>query len=443
MKRFLNVFLQTYKNPNLKKFLKNPTWCGAQCKVWFPPPWLETSDPLTRRLAPGESIQTQSNPNLLISTQMMCQATRDRASKAFLSSRLQLERVKFLKMCVSEGLIPFGLRLKFNLAADVNDLEFVSNIQNNLSRQSSRLLDDFYVQSQKLLRRLEDKYDNVKLELSQEVLESEYKHIIIQIKRENHYIVHQRIMKYKRKRLTLVTEKATSQPPARRNLGSRRIFGNRYFKAEDRGEEKGAPFPRNLRPHRINRPHTNPYDRHSTSSQEEDSQRDPIILTSNPHFTLSEAGRKLMGLGPKTAPTPDTPVDEKAQFEAFVKWKESFRWKWFFNKHKKPEEISHDHISQPWDEKTERSAPVAQDCPELEAFFNQCYRDLFDPALRKKITDNLSKEQRDFIKLTKTEYPSMNVRIRMEDKGKRFVIVDGDIEDQQIEEKLQNPVHYR
>ena len=30
----------------------------------------------------------------------------------------------------------------------------------------------------------------------------------------------------------------------------------------------------------------------------------------------------------------------------------------------------------------------------------------------------------------------------MEDKGKPFVIVDGDVEDKQIEEKLQNPQHY-
>ena len=68
-----------------------------------------------------------------------------------------------------------------------------------------------------------------------------------------------------------------------------------------------------------------------------------------------------------------------------------------FNKHLKPEEISHDHVSQPWDKKTERNDPVGQDCPDLEAFIESVYRDIVNPSLRKKITDNLSPEQRDFI----------------------------------------------
>ena len=156
-----------------------------------------------------------------------------------------------------------------------------------------------------------------------------------------------------------MAEKAAVQLPARGNLGSRKIYGSRYSKAEDSGEMKGAPFPTNLRPHRINRPHTNknPYNRQFISSPEEESQRDPIILTKNPNFVLPEAGRKLMRLGPKTAPTPDKPVDEKAQYEAFASWREKVRWNWMFNKHKRPEEVQNGHVSQQWDEKNERTAP--------------------------------------------------------------------------------------
>ena len=56
---------------------------------------------------------------------------------------------------------------------------------------------------------------------------------------------------------------------------------------------------------------------------------------------------------------------------------------------------------QPWDERTERMALVARDCPQLEAFLDFCFQDIFDPAQSKKISDNLTKEQRDFIKTLK------------------------------------------
>ena len=122
-----------------------------------------------------------------------------------------------------------------------------------------------------------------------------------------------------------------------------------------------------------------------------------------------------MALGPLTAPTPPGPVDEKSQHEAWVRWRESLRWNLFFNKHQQPEDVPHDHVSQPWNEKTKQAAPVAQDCPELEAFIEAFFRDLVDPAKRKKIKDNLTQDQRNYIKDVKTEYPKMNIRIRMED----------------------------
>ena len=375
----------------------------------------------------------------------MSQVTRYNVSKAYLLSRMQYERVRFLRSCVSEGLIPRGLRSKFNLAGSVNNFELVRILENLLSKQSSKQLDLVYLHSQKELAKLENQYDDKKEILSTEVTQTDFKHIVIQIKRENHHDINHKYLNLRRKLGALRLEKAAGQSELLPSQGSRNIYGSTYFKAEDTGEARGAPFPKNLRPHRINRPHKNrnPYAEQFVSSPEEDSQRDPILLTTNPNFRLSEAGRKLMALGPKTAPTPRGPVDEKSQYEAWVKWRESLRWSWFFNKHQKPEDISHDHVSQPWDEKTQRSAPVAHDCPDLEAFMEAIHRDLIDPSKRKKIKDNLSSDQRNFIKEVRNEFPQMNLRIRMEDKGKRFVIVDGDNEDNQIEESLSNPVHYR
>ena len=67
----------------------------------------------------------------------------------------------------------------------------------------------------------------------------------------------------------------------------------------------------------------------------------------------------------------------------------------------KPEHIKNDFVSKPWDVPTDKAAPVATDCPELEAMIAASYGDLFDPAQRRKIKDNLTKEQRDFIQEVK------------------------------------------
>ena len=127
---------------------------------------------------------------------------------------------------------------------------------------------------------------------------------------------------------------------------------------------QGAPFPQNLRPHRRDRPHRRRYpaSRQHIVTEEDLAVRDPIILTKNPSFVLGDAGKSLMRMSPKTCPTHKTPVDEKELYEAWVKWRESLRWKWHFNKNLRPEDIDQDHKSQAWDEKTERSAPYAQDC---------------------------------------------------------------------------------
>ena len=45
--------------------------------------------------------------------------------------------------------------------------------------------------------------------------------------------------------------------------------------------------------------------------------------------------------------------------------------------------------------------------------------------MRKRITSNISEEQRNFIKEVSQEYPKRNLRVRREDKGGRFVVADG------------------
>ena len=64
------------------------------------------------------------------------------------------QTVNFLFSCISEGLIPVGLRKPFNLSKDVNNKEFVNIVQLECDKQSSRLLDLFLKHSEKHLHDL-------------------------------------------------------------------------------------------------------------------------------------------------------------------------------------------------------------------------------------------------------------------------------------------------
>ena len=109
------------------------------------------------------------------------------------------------------------------------------------------------------------------------------------------------------------------------------------------------------------------------------------------------------------------------------------RWKWFYDDEYEPK---------PWDTRTERSAPVATDAPELEAFLAAIEKDFKNPELRRKVKSNLNQNQLSYIKEVKTEYPRQGIRVRREDKGARFVIEDDITEDNRIVESLSNPLHF-
>ena len=70
-------------------------------------------------------------------------------------------------------------------------------------------------------------------------------------------------------------------------------------------------------------------------------------------------------------------------------------------------------------------------------------KDLRNPELRKKMKNNLTQNQMNFIKEVKEEYPRRGLRVRREDKGHRFVIEDSATEDNKILEELSDRVFYR
>ena len=74
-------------------------------------------------------------------------------NRQLMQSKLQSEVIKlgklqqnskFLFSCISEGLIPKGLRIKLNLAKDVNNEEFCNEINDVVDEASSKILDIIY-----------------------------------------------------------------------------------------------------------------------------------------------------------------------------------------------------------------------------------------------------------------------------------------------------------
>ena len=57
-------------------------------------------------------------------------------STNFVNLRTELEENKFFRCCISEGLLPKGLRSKFNLARDINDQNFVKEIEIYLDEEA-------------------------------------------------------------------------------------------------------------------------------------------------------------------------------------------------------------------------------------------------------------------------------------------------------------------
>ena len=62
--------------------------------------------------------------------------------------------------------------------------------------------------------------------------------------------------------------------------------------------------------------------------------------------------------------------------------------------------------------------------------------------LRKKVKSNLNENQLEFIKEVQTSYSERGLRIRREDKGPRFVIEDGAVEDNKILTELSDNTYY-
>ena len=174
----------------------------------------------------------------------------------FKLSSMQIKS-KFLNSCISEGLIPNGFRLRFNLAFNTKNINLSKNIENLLNENSSRTLDLVYSQCVEEVYELESAYELESERLRETVTNRrDWSRMMLECKRENADALEFKKKQLKRKLANLRNEKQAGQEQEIcRRARSVRLSGFKYIKEEDSGFRKVAPFPRNLRPQRRNRPH--------------------------------------------------------------------------------------------------------------------------------------------------------------------------------------------
>ena len=347
---------------------------------------------------------------------------------------------------MSEGFIPKGLKINFHLAKHINNQGFVSHLQSVIDDANSRLLEELYgqnrVKEEEITSRLVDLTNgaiDVIGEANSAALLNQVQAGVAPVV-ENH---RKKLDKKLSKIRNIYTAAAAENNEFQLSRGSRKIVASGYKKKPNNGEVMGAPFPKYLREARRDRPHN----RQVGNSQEyqvtpEDlEERNPINLSSQ-DVVFTEDVKGLLRKSPKFVPTPRGPIDEKGQYVAFLRYRETLRWKWFHCKNEDPNAIEDNYRKKPWDVPTNRAAPVATDAPELEAYLAGIERDIKDPSLRRKVKGNLNQNQINFIKEVRAEYPRKGLRIRREDKGPRYVIQDAEVEDGKILDELSNETYY-
>ena len=143
---------------------------------------------------------------------MTLQEIKDKVSILYTNRQLQASSVQFFRSCISQGLIPLGIRVHFNLAMDVNTEDFVQQIKRSCDKSASRKLDLIYAQAQKKLEKLEAEYEAAEIDLANSLTESVLRRFIVSMKREASFDIERKIVALKRKLLFLRREKEERDP---------------------------------------------------------------------------------------------------------------------------------------------------------------------------------------------------------------------------------------
>ena len=144
-------------------------------------------------------------------------------SNLYLKCRRQKLKSEFFRSCVSEGLIPNGVKGKFNLAMDVNNQDFVQSIEEEMDFHSSRILDLLLIHSQVLEGQLEAQQNDF-IQLGRALLDDvDIQQSVRNIKAEMENQVKETDRTLKAKLIKLRNEKITGRLPQGWSRGSRKI----------------------------------------------------------------------------------------------------------------------------------------------------------------------------------------------------------------------------
>ena len=164
---------------------------------------------------------------------------------------------KFLLSCISEGLIPKGLRLKLNLAKDVNNEEFCNEINDVIDEANSKILDILYSKQIEIETKSFDDLEILKAQITSQCSDKDADDLFKQVSSSTKTKFLREGEKFGKKLQFLRDERRNIQNCTfNSSQGSRRISARKYVKSScNKFYVSGAPFPRNLRKSRRNRNH--------------------------------------------------------------------------------------------------------------------------------------------------------------------------------------------
>ena len=162
---------------------------------------------------------------------------------------------------------------------------------------------------------------------------------------------------------------------------------------------------------------------------------------------LSDAMKEVTKLSAKFCPMPKGPLDLYYLFSSFERFASNLRWAWFhFRKNRDKVEDSDDDddeeefIMTPWYKRTERKAPKGNN--QLEAALERLRESLFDTTNRRRVVDNMIRDQRQAMVDLRNLPNTSNSQVTFEDKGSRFVIRNLDYQENLIMEQLTDREHF-
>ena len=164
----------------------------------------------------------------------------------------------------------------------------------------------------------------------------------------------------------------------------------------------------------------------------------PIVLTNTNSNQIGDSLKDLCAKGPSFIPTPENFdwLQLQKDFDAF---RNRVRARYLFSSSEGPRPNDETQILKRQPKQPSNWRSTKTNCPELETFLSSVERALFNDTSRRKVPDNLTKEERSSLRQwRKNELFNQDgeLLMRLQDKGNRFVIVDKETDKRKAEEQI-------